>query len=194
MAGTQAVAISVHSDRAIFRKCRFVGWQDTLYAASGRHYFRDCLVEGHIDFIFGNAAAVFEHCEIHSRGSGYITAQSRLTAETNTGFVFLRCRLTGENTGEGVYLGRLWRDHSRVAFVNCYLGEHMRSEGCSDWNNTGRSKTASCAEYGSRGPGANRGKRVPWASKLSQAQIQEFQPDVFLRGTDGWQPSKLSLP
>src|SRR3954453_9988642 len=64
--GTQAVAITVHSDRAAFRKCRFVGWQDTLYAASGRQYFRDCFIEGHVDFIFGNASAVFENCEIHS--------------------------------------------------------------------------------------------------------------------------------
>src|SRR5436305_10381062 len=50
--GTQAVAISLHSDRAAFHKCRFVGWQDTLYAASGRQYFRDCFIEGHVDFIF----------------------------------------------------------------------------------------------------------------------------------------------
>src|SRR5947199_876619 len=77
--GTQAVAVSIHSDRAAFQRCRFVGWQDTLYAASGRQYFRDCFIEGHIDFIFGNAEAVFENCEIRSRGPGYITAQSRLT-------------------------------------------------------------------------------------------------------------------
>src|SRR4051812_41148571 len=190
--GTQAVAISIHSDRAIFRKCRFLGWQDTLYAASGRQYFRDCFIEGHVDFIFGNAAAVFENCEIHSRGAGYITAQSRLTPDTATGFVFLHCRLTGEQTDKGVYLGRPWRDYSRAVFVNCYLGEHIRPEGWSDWNNTGRTKTAWYAEYGSTGPGAKNNLRVPWAHQLSEPQIKEFQPDVFLRGTDGWQASKLS--
>lgn len=75
-AGTQAVALSIHSDRAIFEKCRFLGWQDTVYAAMGRQYYRDCYIEGHGDFIFGNATAVFDHCEIHSKGDGYIAAQS----------------------------------------------------------------------------------------------------------------------
>lgn len=192
--GTQAVAISIHSDRAAFSKCRFVGWQDTLYAASGRQFFRDCLIEGHVDFIFGNAAAVFENCEIHSRGPGYITAQSRLTPDSNTGFVFFHCRLTGQKADEGVYLGRPWRAYSRVVFLNCYLGEQIRPEGWSDWNNTGRSKTAWYGEYGSEGPGAKQGERVPWAHQLSEAEVKELQPDVFLRGTDGWQPGKLSVP
>lgn len=191
--GTQAVAISVHSDRAAFRKCRFAGWQDTLYAASGRQYFRDCFIEGHIDFIFGNAAAVFENCEIHSRGTGYITAQSRVARDGITGFVFLRCRLTGENLDGSVYLGRPWRDYSRVVFVDCYMGEQIRPEGWSDWNNTGRSKTAWYAESGSNGPGAKQAGRVPWAHHLSKQQLKEFVPDMFLRGTDGWQPSNASL-
>ncbi|MFL6448162.1 MAG: pectinesterase family protein [Bryobacteraceae bacterium] len=192
--GTQAVAITVHSDRAVFRKCRFVGWQDTLYAASGRQYFRDCFIEGHVDFIFGNAAAVFEDCEIRSRGDGWIAAQSRLTPASTTGYVFIHCKLTGEKTKEGVYLGRPWRDYSRVVFINCYLGEHIRPGGWSDWNNTGRSKTAWYGEYGSSGPGANDQGRVRWAHQLSQEQVREFQPDVFLGGRDGWQPSKSSMP
>ena len=66
--GSQAVAISMHSDRAVFRNCRFSGWQDTLYAAWGRQYYRDCYIEGHVDFIFGDAAAVFDRCQVHSRG------------------------------------------------------------------------------------------------------------------------------
>ena len=193
-AGTQAVAVTVYSDRAVFQKCRFVGWQDTLYAASGRQYFRDCFIEGHIDFIFGNASAVFENCEIYSRGAGYITAQSRLTPDSATGYVFIHCRLTGENTGRDVYLGRPWRDYSHVVFMNCYLGEHIRPEGWSDWNNTGRSKTAWYAEYGSEGPGAKQDKRIPWARQLTEAQVRQFQPDVFLRGVDGWQPSKVGVP
>jgi len=166
--GTQAVAITVHSDRAAFRKCRFVGWQDTLYAASGRQYFRDCFIEGHVDFIFGNATAVFENCEIRSRGDGYITAQSRLTPDSATGYVFIRCKLTGENTKQGVYLGRPWRDYSRVVFVDCYLGEHIRPEGWSDWDDTGRNKTAWYAEYESEGPGAKKSERVPGAPAITR--------------------------
>ena len=74
-----------------------------------RHVFNDCYIEGHVDFIFGTASAVFENCTIHSKGQGYVTAHFRTSTEENTGFVFHRCRLTGENTGAGVYLGRPWR-------------------------------------------------------------------------------------
>ena len=63
----------IHSDRTEFRNCRFLGWQDTLYAAAGRQYYQDCYIAGHVDFIFGNAAAVFDHCEIHSKADGYLT-------------------------------------------------------------------------------------------------------------------------
>ena len=87
--GSQAVALSVHSDRAVVRDCRLLGWQDTLYAASGRQLYKNTYIEGAVDFIFGNARAVFERCEIRSAGSGYITAQSRVTPGGATGFATL---------------------------------------------------------------------------------------------------------
>ncbi len=191
--GTQAVALMIHSDRAVFEKCRFIGWQDTLYAASGRQYYRDCFIEGHVDFIFGNAAAVFQNCEIHSRGAGYITAQSRITPDGSTGYVFIDCKITGENTGKGVYLGRPWRPYSRVIYLNCWLGDHILPEGWSNWNKTDNDKTAWYAEFGSRGPGANQEKRVSWAHTLTATEVAAFQPDVFLRGSDGWQPDKIKV-
>ena len=186
--GSQAVAISVHSDRAVFRKCRFLGWQDTLYAASGRQYYKDCYIEGHVDFIFGNSATVFDHCEIHSRGPGYIAAVSRTTADMPTGFVFRQCRLTGENTGKGVFLGRPWRPHARVVFLDCWMGEHIRPEGWDNWGSAENEKTAWFAERGSTGPGAESAKRVPWAHSLTAAEAAAFAPEVFLRGADGWNP------
>ncbi|HJS51587.1 MAG TPA: pectinesterase family protein, partial [Pyrinomonadaceae bacterium] len=75
--GSQAVAILVEADRAVFKKCRFLGWQDTLYAKNGRQYYKDSYIEGHVDFIFGQAAAVFENCHVHSKGDGYIAAPMR---------------------------------------------------------------------------------------------------------------------
>jgi len=192
--GSQAVAVMVHSDRAVFENCRFLGWQDTLYAASGRQYYRDCYIAGHVDFIFGNAAAVFENCEIHSRGPGYITAQSRITPSQSTGFVFLHCKLTGENTGKGVYLGRPWRPYARVVFIDCWLGDHILPQGWSNWNKTENYKTTWYAEYGSTGPGAEHMQRVPWAHTLTEAETAQFQPDIFLQGSDHWQPSKLKIP
>src|SRR5258706_4988536 len=67
--GGQAVAITVMSDRAIFRRVRFLGYQDTLYpdgkgcdsdqgpCRPARQYFVDCYIEGNVDFIFGDAVA-----------------------------------------------------------------------------------------------------------------------------------------
>lgn len=191
--GTQAVAVMIHSDRAVFEKCRFLGWQDTLYAASGRQFYRDCYIAGHVDFIFGNAGAVFENCEIHSRGAGYITAQSRVTPGGDTGFVFIHCKLTGEDSGKGVYLGRPWRPYSRVVFLSCWLGDHIRPEGWIDWNQNGSYKTTWYGEYDSTGPGAKSGARVSWAHSLSASEAAAFQPDTFLRGSDGWQPTKVKI-
>jgi pectinesterase len=212
--GSQAVAISVHSDRAIFRNCRFTGWQDTLYAAAGRHYYRHCVIEGHVDFIFGNAAAVFDNCQVHSRGTGYIAAVNRTQPDQPTGFIFRNCRLTGEpgllakprqpsgapatatevpfpagNSGSGVFLGRPWRPYARTVFLNCWMGEHIRPEGWDNWRNPANQSTAFFAELGSTGPGAHPESRVAWARRIDAAGAAAFAPGVFLRGPDGWNPA-----
>lgn len=192
--GTQAVAISLHSDRAMFEKCRFLGWQDTVYAALGRQYFVDCYIEGHVDFIFGNAAAVFDRCEIHSKGEGFIAAHSRTAPDQATGYVFLECKLTGANTGKGVFLARPWRPYARVVFINCEMGSHIRAEGWDNWNNNpANEKTAWYGEIGSTGPGADSKSRAPWAHALTAAQAAPFYPRVFLRGKDNWNPTTLTF-
>jgi pectinesterase len=183
--GSQAVAISVQSDKAEFRKCRFLGWQDTVYANRGRQYYRDCYIAGHVDFIFGNATAVFDNCEIHSLGAGYVTAQSRVSADSTTGYVFYKCNLTGENTGKGVFLGRPWRPFSRVVYIDCTLGGHIRPEGWDNWRSADNEKTAFYAEYGSKGPGAESAKRVAWVHALTPEQAKAFEPESFLQG---WKP------
>ena len=125
--GSQAVALSLRTDQAIFHDCRFLAWQDTLYASSGRMYLQDCFIEGDVDFIFGDAKAIFEACEIHSRGPGYITAQGRTSPDKRSGFVFRHCRLTGNKTGKGLYLGRPWRPYARVVYVICQMEKHIRA-------------------------------------------------------------------
>lgn len=177
--GSQAVALFVDADRASFKNCRFLGWQDTLFVNGSRHYFKDCYIEGHIDFIFGTAAAVFENCTIHSKGQGYVTAHYRTSIEEDTGFLFVRCRLTGSNTGAGVYLGRPWRPYARVVFIDCWLGDHIRAEGWDNWRDPARQKTAWFAEYKSKGPGANPSARVAWSRQLTAREAAEFSRERF---------------
>ena len=90
----QAVAAAVRADRAIFKHCRFLGHQDTLFADYGRQYYVDSYIEGGVDFIFGNATAVFDHSEIHANGPGYLTAQSRTSPEQTTGYVIVDSKVT----------------------------------------------------------------------------------------------------
>jgi len=121
----QALAISVLADRAIFKHCRFLGYQDTLFANYGRQYYTDSYIEGAVDFIFGNATAVFDHVMIHAIAASYITAQSRLSANEPTGFIIRNSSITTaiepsaakqEDGRKGVSLGRPWRSYSRVIF------------------------------------------------------------------------------
>jgi len=187
--GSQAVALLIDADRGSFINCRFLGWQDTLFINGGRHFFKDCYIEGHVDFIFGSAKAFFESCQIHSKGPGYITAHFRTSDDQQTGFVFYRCRLTGSDTGSGVYLGRPWRPFARVVFIECWMDSHIRAEGWDNWRDPAREKTAWFAEYDSKGPGANPKKRVGWSKQLSKAEAKLFSRSVFLDGNDHWTPN-----
>jgi PelA/Pel-15E family pectate lyase len=187
--GSQAVAVLTEADRLVFKNCRFLGWQDTLYAKNGRQYFENCYIEGHVDFIFGQAAAVFENCVIHSKGDGYIAAPMRFAADESAGLVFINSKLTGENIKKGVYLGRPWRDYGRTVFLDTEMGAHIVPAGWHHWLPE-RERTAYFAEYNSHGAGAKPETRVKWARQLSKDEAKAFTAENFLRGADGWNPKK----
>ncbi len=190
--GSQAVAVLTEADRLVFKNCRFLGWQDTLYAKNGRQYFENCYIEGHVDFIFGQAAAVFENCVIHSKGDGYIAAPMRFAADENSGLVFINSKLTGENIKKGVYLGRPWRDFGRTVFVNTEMDAHIKPEGWHHWLPE-RERTAYFAEYNSRGAGAKPENRVKWARQLSKDEEKIFFAENFLKGADNWNPKRADF-
>lgn len=189
--GSQAVAVLVEADRAVFKNCRFLGWQDTLYAKNGRQFYENSYIEGHVDYIFGQAAAVFENCHIHSKGDGYIAAPMRFAADEPSGFVFISSTLTSENTSKGIYLGRPWRDYGRTVFINTKMDATIRPEGWHHWE-PHREKTAYFAEYGSTGKGSSSETRVAWARKLADADVKQFSIEYFLGGLDAWDPKTSS--
>jgi PelA/Pel-15E family pectate lyase len=189
--GSQAVAMLAEADRVVFRRCRFLGWQDTLYAKNGRQYYENCYIEGHVDFVFGQAAAVLENCEIHSKGDGYIAAPMRFAADESSGLVFNKCRLTSNGNKEGVYLGRPWRDYGRTVYLNTEMGEHIRPVGWHHWLPE-RENTAYFAEYRSTGKGARTDARAKWSHQLTDAEAKAFSTEKFLKGKDGWNPGKAN--
>lgn len=185
----QAVAIAVSSDRAIFKHCRFVGDQDTLFANFGRQYYTESYIRGGVDFIFGNATAVFDNDEIHEIRPGYLTAQSRTAPTQTTGYVFLHARITADDLGgKPFYLGRPWRPFSRVVFLDSEMPVALSQQGWSGWARGDEPEHAFYAERGSTGPGAAVQGRVPWSHQLSAAEARKFEPKPFLAGGDHWNP------
>jgi pectinesterase len=182
----QALALRVDGDRVVFRKCRFIGWQDTIFLDRGRQYFEDAHIAGHVDFIFGGATAFFERPRIHVLRHGYITAASTPPAE-RFGLVFARGAITGE-AGARTYLGRPWRDYAQVTFLDMTMSDVVRPDGWHNWDKPEREKTARYVEYGSKGPGAKPEGRVKWAKTLSAAEAKAITVETVL---GGWDPRQV---
>lgn len=185
----QAVACFVSGDRAVFRNCRFLGFQDTLYTygKQSRQYYEDCYIEGTVDFIFGWSTAVFSRCTIHSKGRGYVTAPSTDKGKPH-GYVFFDCKLTADEGVGSVYLSRPWRPYAQAVFIRCELGKHILPEGWHNWNKKDAEKTVFYAEYQSTGEGADPTRRVGFSKQLKN--LKNYGIGQILAGEDGWNPLK----
>lgn len=183
----QAVACFVSADRAFFKNCRFLGFQDTLYTYSkeSRQYYEDCYIEGTVDFIFGWSTAVFNRCLIHSKRDGYVTAPSTDQGK-KYGYVFYDCKLTAEPEATKVYLSRPWRPYAQAVFIRCEMGKHILPEGWNNWGKKENEKTAFYAEYDSRGEGANSKARAAFSRQLKN--LKGYGIKTVLAGEDGWNP------
>lgn len=205
---SQAVALSLRADRAVLRHVRLLGAQDTLYASSmgcmngqsdcktGRQYYSDCYIEGHVDFIFGDAKAVFENCEIHSiphGPGGYLTAQSNTRPGQDAGYVFNHCKITADKGAGDVYLGRPWRDYSTVIFMNTDIEAPIDTVGWSDWKSAPQPRlpTATYAEFNSTGPGASPKAREPYSKQLTADEAKRYETKTYLAGADNWDPTAV---
>jgi pectinesterase len=192
-ANRQAVAAEPMADRQVFVNCRFTGYQDTLYVRNAsRIYFKDCFIQGHTDFIFGDATAVFDQCEINSRqkNGGCISAPST-PASTPYGLIFLDCDVTAIGSSSGVWLGRPWHPssssgnlRSMAVYLYCNLGSHIATNGWTSMSGVYPS-TERMYEYSNSGSGAaiNSSRR-----QLSAGQAANYTVSNMLRGSDGWNP------
>ncbi|XP_039050773.1 probable pectinesterase 29 isoform X2 [Hibiscus syriacus] len=184
-----AVSAMVNGDKSFFYRCGFSSVQDTLWDATGRHYFKECHIEGAVDFIFGNGQSIYEDCSIHFLGemlepglAGFITAQGRNNPYESNGFVFKNCDIYGKGT---TFLGRPWRDFSRVLFYNCKFSDIIHPSGWDAWNYVGKEEHLTFAEYNNYGPGADTSKRVKWVKKLDAPTVAKLTSMSFV-DTDGW--------
>lgn len=183
----QALALYVAGDKCTFKHVRLLANQDTLYTSKGRHYFSECYIEGHVDFIFGSAVAVFEDCTIHSLRKGYITAAST-PMENEFGYVFNNCKLTGEKEASEVFLGRPWRPYSHTVFLNTWMGEHIHPNGWDNWRDANNEKTSRYSEFKCTGPGSDSTHRVDWCKSLTEEEASKYTLENIFLTKDKWLP------
>lgn len=177
----QAVAVHIEADRTVFRNCRLLGFQDTVFNGNedSRQVFYNCYIEGTVDFLFGPATCWFEGCEIHAISDGYLTAAST-PADHPYGYVFYRCRVTADDHVKSEYLGRPWRNWASVIWRECELPSVIHPQGWHNWRDPAREKTARYYESKCIGPGADQSKRVAWMRELTQQESNELKPRKVL--------------
>lgn len=200
----QAVAAYITSDRTCFRKCRFIGYQDTIYTGDlkpgimkhlmfpdfftnsvvpiyrnlTRNYFDQCYIEGDVDFIFGSSTAYFNRCEIFSKRL-QSEGCSYITAASTPmgqeyGYVFFQCKLTSDDRPKSIYLGRPWRDYAKTAFLQCEMGEHIHPAGWHNWDKAKAEVTSCYIEYDNHGAGADCSERAAFSRQLSNPEVLDY--------------------
>ena len=195
----QAVAIRVSADFAAFQNCRFDAYQDTLYAQNYRHFYRDCTITGTIDFIFGDAAAVFQNCNILVRKCkpnqfNAVTAHGRLNKKMPTGFVLQNCKITENPESPPLkttksYLGRPWKNFARTIIMESEIGDVIAPEGWMEWSGQQFHQQCWYSEYNNRGPKADKSHRVKWKSiyEMKKEVAEMFTASKFI-AAEKWIP------
>ncbi|XP_010271267.1 PREDICTED: pectinesterase-like [Nelumbo nucifera] len=191
----QAVALRSGSDLSVFYSCSFKGYQDTLYVYSQRQFYRDCDIYGTVDFIFGDAVAVLQNCNIYVRKpmSGQkntVTAQGRTDPNENTGISIHNSRVTAASDLRAVqgsfktYLGRPWQKYSRTVFMKTSLDSLVDRAGWLEWSGKFALSSLYYGEYMNTGPGASTSGRVNWEGfhVMSADDAGKFTVGSFLGG------------
>ena len=199
----QAVALHVDSDNFLCEDVILSGAQDTLFTGPipyflrerlknflpqvfrreyiAKQVFKNCLIMGDVDFIFGNSTALFYNCEIRNirRNScksnvGYVCAPSH-EINQKFGYLFYKCNFTAEDGVSNIYLARPWGKYGRVAFIDNKLGNHINKEGFSIWDGTKRHETATFIEA----EDYDLSKRPNWAILLEDEEKKTYVKDFL---------------
>ncbi|KAE8965263.1 hypothetical protein PR003_g23220 [Phytophthora rubi] len=162
----QAIALFVNTTTSGFYGCNMTGYQDTLYANTGRQLYAKSYISGAVDFIFGQFSKVwFESCDFESVGNGAITANGNLNSSNMSEYVINKGRVFGSSNGTA-YLGRPWHPYARVVFQNSELGDVVNPQGWQQWNGDNNTASVYFKEFNNRGPAAATDKRVSYSGQL----------------------------
>ncbi|XP_023512285.1 probable pectinesterase 48 [Cucurbita pepo subsp. pepo] len=174
--GGQALAARMRGNKAAIYNCKFIGFQDTLCDDDGLHFYKDCFVQGTVDFIFGKGTSLHLNTQMNVvgiGGLGVVAAHSREKEDDPSGYVFAHCSITGTG-GKNTYLGRSWRPWSRVVFAYTSIADILHPEGWDDMNNPAYDHTVFYGEYKCSGLGAVSTGRAKFGKQLTKAQVKPF--------------------
>ncbi|KAI9013732.1 pectin lyase fold/virulence factor [Phycomyces nitens] len=203
------LALNLQATQASFYNVKFYGFQDTVLIALGTtSYFKNCYIEGSVDYIWGYGTAYFDHTTVatNQRG-GFITAHNRQTANAAGGFYFNSCTaiatlpsgplkatankaLSFTSTSQfpkSTYLGRPWSRYARVVFMYSNLGDNITPAGWSTWSSSSPNTDGILfGEYQNNGAGKwNSATRAHFATLLSSEKAATFGVNSVL-GSTSW--------
>jgi pectinesterase len=172
----QAVALHTSGDYQVFLHCRVKGWQDTYFNnIRTRNYFKDCFMEGAVDFLFGFGIALFDSCLINNiRTGGYMTAAAT-SQNYRFGFTLMNCRIGNPSGISSLYLGRPWFAYSRTVLYTCWESAAVNAAGWEAWS--GREATCYYREYKCTGPGSGTSGRVSFGKQLTDQEAAGYRLD-----------------
>ncbi|KAL2345530.1 hypothetical protein Fmac_006815 [Flemingia macrophylla] len=193
--GQQAVAFRNEGDMSALIECHFLGYQDTVFAQTHRQFYRNCVISGTVDFIFGISTTLIQHSVIVVRKPAQgqyntITADGSAEQNMTTGIVIQDCNIVAEQAlfperfEIKSYLGRPWKNFSRTIVMESNIGDFIDPEGWILWAKKNNELTCYYAEYNNEGPGANVVGRVKWngyRGVLSRDQASKFTAEKFLQ-------------
>lgn len=178
------------------------GFQDTLYCHTKRQFYRDCTITGTIDFIFGDAASIFQNCLIKVRKpldnqQCIVTASGRKDRREATAIILHNCTITADptylpfHTQNPSYLGRPWKPYSRTIVMQSQIDEFIHSDGWLPWAGDIGLNTCFYAEVDNRGAGATTTKRVTWRGykRLNYNHAQKYTAERFIQGNSWLKPT-----
>lgn len=212
-------ALTVMGDRVTVEDCRVTANQDALYVANGRHYFKNCDLQGGTDFIYGDATVVFDNCKLANvgfadRAHGIPIAASNQDPSVPYGYLFYECTIYNLRAGEGeTTFGRAWRQAAQNTYYKTIIDDNGEAVGKAaasisevGWNGMSgnAAEKARFYEYGTTnnsGADVDTSKRVKnengFGTVLDDWQILEFNPRNYLKSRDGnagdgWDPMNFA--
>ena len=192
----RATALALEAPYSEFLNCKIYSSQDTLYTKESPLYFKNCLIEGGIDYIFGPSNAVFDSCELSFKGystnptSDYITA-AKAGKGTYTGYLMYNCKIT-KNKGlkhKAGYLGRPWAVTAKVTYINTILQDDdtILDAGWHSMGNVQPEDVEGFYEYGTK---LANGAAVSTSQRkghiLSKTEAESININDYM---NGWTPS-----